>query len=487
MSADRLRTWKLTPVGPMPAVSVVLLSCSDPTGVIAPIARIVDALCRHTADWELVVVTTGGGGEATSSFEALGLENLRVVAADPVESATSRMHRGRWAARGRFVLEATAAGDVDRAHLDELFPCTAELSGISNSRLAVVSTAPADGECHGGGASQRPPLAFGLGGMIDDARISQHRATWRGQFGLVIAALRKRVDAAVFEFPGWHGWHRRELAARLAPAVLRRLGVPTLVLIDQRRVADTTAPPACGVVARCADRATLHAHRVLVGDGGLAVYLTDRYEADNIFVTTSAMGTAEPGESTGWHRARQGILAFGTFGPDSALAPLVEAEALLREFGFPAGDLVLAPIDDTRMPNHLPQRPADTLGRAAEGAVVAVHWGNRPVTAEHLYALAVADTPVVLPRTPQTLELLLATGFRASTYSVGDAMSLAAAVAALMENDDLASAVREANRIAIRVTNRATQLRCIAAHLGMLRSSGELWSSCHFPLTFLRY
>ena len=480
MSTDRLRTWKLTPAGPVPAVSVVMLSGSEPTVMVAPIATVAAALCRHTVDWELVVVTTGDAAEATCCIEALGLENVSVVPADPGEDTTARMHRGRWASRGRFVLEATAAGEVDRAHLDELFPRTAELGGITKSRLAVVSTAPADGDHE----VPRLALVHGLGCMVDGVQISRPRPSWRGQVGLVMAAVRKRVDAVVYEFPGWHGWPRRELAARITPAILRMLGVPTLVVLDQRRATDATVAPASGIVARFADRATLRADRVLVGDGGLAVYLTDRYAADNIFVTTSGNHSVA---TPAWDRTRHGILAFGTFGPHSTLAPLVEAEAMLRELGFPAGDLVLAPNDDSPMPNHLPRSPAESLARAAAGAVVAVHWGTRPVTAEQLYALAAADTPAVVPHAPSTLELLAATGFRASTYSVGDAASLAAAIAAVVEDNGFASHLREANRAAVRATDRTALVRCTAAHLGMLRSSGELWSTCHFPLTFLRY
>ncbi len=448
----------------MPAVSVVLLSGSEPTVVVAPIATIAAALCRHTADWELVVVTTGAAAEVTSSIEALGLENVSVVPADPGEDETARMHRGRWASRGRFVLEATAAGEVDRAHLDELFPRTAELGGITKSRLAVVSTAQENGEHE----VARLALAHGLGCMVDGVQISRPRPSWRGQFRLVVAAVRKRVDVVVFEFPGWHGWPRRELAARLTPAILRVLGVPTLVVLDQRRATRTMSPTAFGVVARLADRTTLRADRVLVGDGGLAVYLTDRYEADNIFVATSATDTVA---SPAWDRRRHGILAFGTFGAHATLAPLVDAKAILRELGIPAGDLILAPNEYSLLPNHLPRRPTETLARAATGAVVAVHWGTRPVTAEQLYALAAADTPVIVPRTPQTLELLATTGFRASTYCVGDAASLAAAIAVVAEDNLLASRLREANQAAVRATDRTALLRCIATHLGMLRSS----------------
>ncbi|MDH4177518.1 MAG: glycosyltransferase [Actinomycetota bacterium] len=291
---------------------------------------------------------------------------------------------------------------------------------------------------------------------------------------LLAAVRRHRPDAVVFNlhFTSFGG---RKIPAALGlctPALLRLVGVPTLVLLHN--IIETVDLEAAGfsrgrlhdrVVARIGrilTRIVLCADRVVTTMPAYVEILREQYGAENVYLTphgsfdTPQDSVDDPRCDRPWPADdRRRILAFGKFGTYKKVDDLIAAYRTVRSQPgrFDDVELVIAGTDSPNAPGYLAGVAAanadlDGLrftGYVAEddvpalfeyATVVVFPYTATTGSSGPLHQAGAHARAVVAPRIGDFVDLLAEEGFEAACFEPGDVDGLAVAVTALLDDPE---------------------------------------------------
>jgi len=108
MSVADFRRWAEMPVGPKPMLSVVVPTYNEEWRILPTIGAIANHVSSLGFEWELVVSDDGSSDTTTDLVGALGLTNLRLIAAPKNQGKGAAVRAGVLASRGRYILFADA-------------------------------------------------------------------------------------------------------------------------------------------------------------------------------------------------------------------------------------------------------------------------------------------------------------------------------------------------------------------------------------------
>ncbi len=293
---------------------------------------------------------------------------------------------------------------------------------------------------------------------------------------IVKAVLSSRPDAVMFNmhFTSFGGKKIAAALGLMTPAVLRALGIPTVVLLHN--LVDTTDLDAAGYssspvqkrilqwIGRMLTRVVLRANHVCTTMPGYVDILRDKYSAENVSLTPH--GSFEvvplPAQWTGPRR----ILAFGKFGTYKKVDELIEAFRLLKETdGYEDVELVIAGTDSPVTPGYLAEVQAGCAdlpdvhftGYVAEDDVEALFVESNvvvfPYTATTgssgpLHQAGSYGRAVVAPELGDFIELIEDEGFEAAPFEPGSPSSLSSALGDLLSDPDRCEAMGRQNHAA---------------------------------------
>ena len=291
-------------------------------------------------------------------------------------------------------------------------------------------------------------------------RFGSWGSTWR----IARTVRRERPDVVFFnlQFASFGDGRISAALGLFSPLVLRLMGVPTVVLLHN--LVDTVDLEQAGyaqnrllvrlyrAIGAILTRIVLAATEVAVTIPGYVDILEDRYGARNVYL--SPHGTFD--EATDDFELPPGprrIMAFGKFGTYKRVEVLVAAYRLLREAGYANTELMIAGTDAANTPGYLDAvRDANAdldglifTGYVAEEDVESVFRSSSivafPYTATTgssgpLHQAGAHGRAVVLPAIGDFLAVIEEEGFVGETFEPDDEMSLASAIARLLEDDE---------------------------------------------------
>lgn len=296
-------------------------------------------------------------------------------------------------------------------------------------------------------------------------------STWR----IARAVRRERPDVVLYnvQFASFGDGRVSAALGLFSPAAVRLMGVPTVVLLHN--LVDTVDLEQAGfatsrVVVRVyrsigafLTRVVLRASKVAVTIPGYVDILEQRYRARNVYLAPH--GTFDPPTDdislpTGPRR----IMAFGKFGTYKRVDALVGAYRLLREAGYHDIELMIAGTDAANTPGYLDAVRAanDDLeglsftGYVAEedvesvfrsSAIVAFPYTATTGSSGPLHQAGSFGRAVVLPAIGDFLAVIEEEGFTGETFEP-DAMSLAGALARLLDDDERRESIARQNAVA---------------------------------------
>ena len=262
-------------------------------------------------------------------------------------------------------------------------------------------------------------------------------------------------------------------AGLMTPAVLRAMGVPTVVLlhnlvdtVDLEEAGFSSNPLLTRILSglgRMVTRMVLIADKVAVTIPQYVDVLRNSYGAKNVFLAPHG-SFEEPEPSQRDTGARPSLLAFGKWGTYKKIEVLLDAQALLQAEGVDL-DVVVAGTDSHNAEGYLAgvkarYRDSEGLtftGYVAEedvprvfGAATAAVFPYTSTTGSSgvLHQAGSYGCPVVLPDIGDFAEVVRDEGFEAVTFAPGDAQDLARALRGMLADPDAMAAMGEANRAA---------------------------------------
>ena len=120
MTIADYRRWAMTQNDRLPDLSVVIPTYNEEWRVLPTIGAIANHVSSTGLTWELIVADDGSTDTTVELVRALGLVNLRLLAADCNGGKGSAVRRGVQAARGRYVLFADADQSTPIEQIDRL-------------------------------------------------------------------------------------------------------------------------------------------------------------------------------------------------------------------------------------------------------------------------------------------------------------------------------------------------------------------------------
>jgi len=306
-------------------------------------------------------------------------------------------------------------------------------------------------------------------------------AAWR--FGSLTSTLRiasavrrERPDVVFFNLQFASFGDGRVCAALglFSPLVLRLMGVPTVVLlhnlvdtVDLEQAGFARNPVMLRVyrfIGAMLTRVVLAANEVAVTIPAYVDILVGKYHADNVYLSPHGTFDAATDDFELPAGPRR-IMAFGKFGTYKRVEVLVDAYRLLREAGYGDLELMIAGTDAANTPGYLDSVHAANnqlagltfTGYVAEEDVEDIFRGSSiiafPYTATTgssgpLHQAGSYGRAVVLPAIGDFLDVIEEEGFTGETFEPGDAMSLAGAIARLLDDRDLREGVARQNAAA---------------------------------------
>lgn len=250
----------------------------------------------------------------------------------------------------------------------------------------------------------------------------------------------------------------------LAPWLVRRSGVPTTVLLHN--LVDTVDMQAAGfagsplvarlmtTAGRLLTRALLRADLVALTIPRYVELLRDSYGATNVvlaphgsFTELTGLSPADTAVPPGPRR----IMAFGKWGTYKTVDVLVEAYQVLRGRGYDDLELVLAGTDSPNSAGYMAavaQRYADLPGLVLPGyvaeadveplfrssSVVAFPYTSTTGSSGVLHQAGEYGRAAVLPRIGDLVDIIEEEGFAGVYFLPGDAVSLADALAEVLDD-----------------------------------------------------
>jgi glycosyltransferase involved in cell wall biosynthesis len=292
--------------------------------------------------------------------------------------------------------------------------------------------------------------------------------TWRfgslsNTFRIVRTVRRERPDAVFFnlQFATFGDGRVAAALGLLAPALVRLAGVPSVVLLHNLvdtvdlQQAGFTKNPLMGrlylAIGRMLTRVVLAATKVGVTLPAYVEILQRRYGATNVYLAPHGTFDIATDDVSLCDGPRQ-VLAFGKFGTYKRVDPLVAAYRLLIEAGYEDLELVIGGTDAANAPGYLAEIQAQNAdlpglrftGYVAESdveqlfrraTVVAFPYTATTGSSGPLHQAGSFGRAVVLPAIGDFLEIIGDEGFTGETFEPDDEMSLAGAIARLLDDD----------------------------------------------------
>jgi len=285
-------------------------------------------------------------------------------------------------------------------------------------------------------------------------------------FTLLRMIRRTRPDAVLFnlQFATFGDTRIAGALGLLVPAMLRVLRVPTLVVLHN--LADNVDMQDAGfagsaatarlmtLAGRILTRALLMADLVALTIPRYVEYLQQSYRATNVILAPHGSFedvavpsfTAPPG--------RRRILAFGKWGTYKTVDVLVDAYQTLLRRGYTELELVLAGTDSPNSSGYMAsvaERYADLPGLILTGyvaesevaplfssaTVVAFPYTSTTGSSGVLHQAGEYGRAAVLPRIGDLIDIIEEEGFLGVYFEPGDPVSLADALARVLEEPDL--------------------------------------------------
>ncbi|MFV0260495.1 MAG: glycosyltransferase [Acidimicrobiales bacterium] len=297
---------------------------------------------------------------------------------------------------------------------------------------------------------------------------------WSNPIRLVRAARRAGVDVVMFNLQFATFGDRRIPAALglFTPALMRLAGLRTVVLlhnlvdtVDLRSAGFTGSRVRLGaysLIGRALTHLILQADKVAVTLPGYVDLLKERYGADNVYLAPH--GTfPHPELDLAPTSSARSILTFGKFGTYKRVEELIDAFVLLRQAGYEDLELVIAGTSAANSPGYLeqvqagldPDLPVRFTGYVAEDDVpelferstmVVFPYSSTTGSSGPLHSAGGAGRPAVLPAIGDFVAVIEEEGFTGELFEPGDPMSLAAAMAHLLDDPEYAAELGEHNR-----------------------------------------
>ncbi len=120
MRFERYETWKTTPIGDSPFLSIIIPTYNEEERIIPTIGAIASHVSGLDFEWELIVADDGSSDSTLALVRDLGFVNLRPLEAERNGGKGSAVRRGMLAARGSYVLFADADNSTPIEELDKL-------------------------------------------------------------------------------------------------------------------------------------------------------------------------------------------------------------------------------------------------------------------------------------------------------------------------------------------------------------------------------
>lgn len=315
-----------------------------------------------------------------------------------------------------------------------------------------------------------------------DIRPCWRTGAWDTPLRILSAVRRPRPDVVVFnlQFATFGPRKMAALVGLATPALVRACGVPTVVLlhnlmnaVDLPRVGLTSSPLAACLTQRAgtfATRLLLRADRVTVTLPRYARILEEAYGATNVLHIphgSFAPALSVPIVATTPTSGPVQILVFGKFGTYKRVETAIEAVRLLRETSSHAIELVIAGADSPRAPGYLARVrrayadepglrfagyvPEDEVARLfGQATVVALPYEATTGSSGVLHLAGTYGKAVVLPHLDDLDALVADDGYAGEFFAPGDAHSLAAALARVLDDPAHRQALEARNAVAAR-------------------------------------
>jgi glycosyltransferase involved in cell wall biosynthesis len=321
------------------------------------------------------------------------------------------------------------------------------------------------------GSDRSPAVAVGVR-TVPAWRFGSPWSTWQ----IVRAVRRERPDVVLFnlQFATFGDGRVSAALGLLAPLAVRLAGVPSVVLLHN--LVDTVDLEQAGftrnrllarvytAIGRILTRIVLAADEVAVTMPSYLDILEERYGATNVYLAPHGVFEAAT-EDVGVPEGPRQLLTFGKFGTYKRVDRLVEAYRLLLEAGYDDLELVVAGSDAANSPGYLDgiqAANADLSGLTFTGYVaeedVEPTFRNATMVVFPYTATTGSSGPLhqagsygraaVLPAIGDLLELVQDEGFTGEPFEPDDAMSMAGAIARLLDDPDRRDTIARQNAAA---------------------------------------
>ena len=279
------------------------------------------------------------------------------------------------------------------------------------------------------------------------------------------AVRRERPDAVILNLQ-FATFGDKKIAGALGlllPMVLRLLRVPTLVVlhnladnVDMRDAGFATSARSARlltVAGRILTRAILCANLVALTIPRYVDFLRERYRAKNVVLAPHGSFEEIARPSFGVPDGRRAIMAFGKWGTYKTVDMLVHAYQELLARGYDDLRLVLAGTDSPNSPGYMDdvaRRYADVAhlelpgyiaetdipGLFLDATVVAFPYTSTTGSSGVLHQAGEYGRAAVLPRIGDLVDIIEEEGFAGVYFEPGDPVSLADALAAVLDDAD---------------------------------------------------
>jgi glycosyltransferase involved in cell wall biosynthesis len=294
-------------------------------------------------------------------------------------------------------------------------------------------------------------------------------AAWR--FGSIWNTLRlaatlrrERPDVVLFniQFASFGNGRVSAALGLLAPVVARLLGFRSIVLLHN--LVDTVDLEQAGfarnkvvaavytAIGRGLTRVILAANEVAVTIPAYAGILQDRYGATNVYLAPHGV-FEQATDDVSIPEGRRRLLTFGKFGTYKRVESLIAAYRLLLDAGYRDLELMIAGTDTANTPGYLAsveQANRDLPGLTFTGYVaeddveetfrssclVVFPYTATTGSSGPLHQAGSYGRAAVLPAIGDLLELIRDEGFAGESFEPDDAMSMAGAIARLLDDDE---------------------------------------------------
>ncbi len=318
---------------------------------------------------------------------------------------------------------------------------------------------------------------------------------------LIRAVRRSKVDAVLvnLQFATFGDSKVAGGLGLLAPALLKRMGIPTGVILhnlvdnvdmqDAGFASSKLMAKIMNTAGEMLTRTILQADYVALTIPRYVELLRDKYGATNALLTPH--GSFEEIDEPSFGVPADGprrILAFGKFGTYKTVDILVEAYRLLIERGYHDLELVIAGTDSPNSPGYLANvasgcadlesvtftgyvEEADVAGLFETSAITAFPYTSTTGSSGVLHQAGSYGRAAVLPQIGDFVEVIEEEGFVGVYFEPGSAKGLADALAAALDDPEMIAEHGRRNYLASTGIPMSEVIDWHLLHLGEAMSS----------------